>query len=179
MDPSFVMCGMCRKNTDRIDYFPNYFQNKVYYTFCVESVETCSGHFSPVFSRSTCYGMGKADKEVSIMLGERIAALRRQAGLSQAELAQRLQISASAMGMYEQGRREPSVDTLVALARELQVSTDFLLTGRVRTLQEDELMTRMLLGSVDAAEQMLTQHPQGGLTRQELTVLLAALLMDA
>ncbi len=113
------------------------------------------------------------------MLGERIAALRRQAGLSQAELAQRLRISASAMGMYEQGRREPSVDTLVALARELQVSTDFLLTGKIRTMQEDELMTRMLLGSVDAAERMLTDRPQGGLTRQELTVLFAALLMDA
>ena len=60
-------------------------------------------------------------------MGARIAALRRHAGLSQAELAQRLQISASAMGMYEQGRREPSADTLVALARELRVSTDYLL----------------------------------------------------
>lgn len=113
------------------------------------------------------------------MLGERIAALRRQAGLSQAELARRLRISASAMGMYEQGRREPSVDTLVALARELQVSTDFLLTGKIRTLQEDELMTRMLLGSVASAEEMLAARPHGGLTRQELTVLFAALLMDA
>ena len=113
-----------------------------------------------------------------VMLGERIAVLRRHAGLSQAELAQRLQISASAMGMYEQGRREPSVDTLVAMARELQVSTDFLLTGRIRTLQEDELMTRMLLGSVASAEEMLADRP-GGLTRQELTVLFAALLMDA
>ena len=69
------------------------------------------------------------------MLGERIAALRRRAGISQAELAQRLQISASAMGMYEQGRREPSVDTLVAMAEEFQVSLDFLLTGTSRTVQ--------------------------------------------
>ena len=40
------------------------------------------------------------------MLGTRIAALRREAGLSQAELAQRLQVSPSALGMYEQERRE-------------------------------------------------------------------------
>ena len=64
------------------------------------------------------------------MLGPRIAALRREAGLSQADLAARLGVSPSAMGMYEQGRREPSAQVLVALARELGVSTDFLPTGR-------------------------------------------------
>ena len=36
------------------------------------------------------------------MIGIRIAALRRDAGLSQAQLAQKLKISPSAMGMYEQ-----------------------------------------------------------------------------
>ena len=64
------------------------------------------------------------------MLGQRIAALRRQTGLTQAQLAGRLQISPSAMGMYEQGRREPSVDILLRLSRELGVSVDFLLTGK-------------------------------------------------
>ena len=113
------------------------------------------------------------------MLGARIAALRRRAGLSQAELAQRLQISASAMGMYEQGRREPSVDTLVAMARELQVSTDFLLTGKIRTVQEDELMTQLLLGSMAVADGQLAQRPNKPYSRQELAVLFAALLMEA
>lgn len=112
------------------------------------------------------------------MLGTRIAALRRQAGLSQAELAQRLKISASAMGMYEQGRREPSVDTLVAIARELQVSTDFLLTGSMRTAQEDEIMNRMLLSSVLGAQEHLTKRRDKPFSRQELAVLFAALLME-
>ena len=40
-------------------------------------------------------------------MGARIAALRRDAGWSQAELGKRLGVSASAVGMYEQGRREP------------------------------------------------------------------------
>ena len=112
------------------------------------------------------------------MLGERIAALRRRAGLSQAELAQRLQISASAMGMYEQGRREPAVDTLVAMARELQVSTDFLLTGKIRTPQEDEAMTQMLLGSILDADGRLARRQDRPFSRQELAVLFAALLME-
>ena len=63
------------------------------------------------------------------MLGARIAALRRDAGWSQAELGKRLRVSASAVGMYEQGRREPSADTLVALSEIFGVTTDYLLTG--------------------------------------------------
>ena len=59
------------------------------------------------------------------MLGARIAALRRAAGWNQAELAQRLQISSSAVGMYEQGRREPSAEMLVRMAKTLGVSVDY------------------------------------------------------
>ena len=47
-----------------------------------------------------------------MMMGSRIAALRRERGLSQAELASRIRVSPSALGMYEQGRREPSLQTV-------------------------------------------------------------------
>ena len=40
------------------------------------------------------------------MLGARISALRRKQGLTQAQLGQALGVSASAVGMYEQGRQE-------------------------------------------------------------------------
>ena len=82
------------------------------------------------------------------MLGTRIAALRREAGLSQAELAQRLQVSPSALGMYEQERREPSMQTLVKLSRELGVTTDYLLTGTPAEKEREEL-EEMLLALTD------------------------------
>lgn len=63
------------------------------------------------------------------MLGIRIAALRREAKFSQRELAQRLHISPSTVGMYEQGRREPSINMLAAIARELHVTMDYLVLG--------------------------------------------------
>lgn len=72
------------------------------------------------------------------MLGARIAALRRQAGISQAVLAQFLHVSASTIGMYEQGRREPAADCIVRIAQFFHVSTDYLLTGIPRT-EEDEI----------------------------------------
>ena len=112
------------------------------------------------------------------MLGPRIAALRRKAGLSQAELAHRLQISPSAMGMYEQSRREPSAQMLISLARELGVSTDYLLTGSPGTRDEAETLTQVLLDRVAAADRQLAQRTDRPFSRQELAVLFAALLME-
>lgn len=63
------------------------------------------------------------------MLGIRIAIMRISKGWSQAELARRIGVSTSAVGMYEQERREPSLDLIVRLAQELGVTTDYLLTG--------------------------------------------------
>ena len=65
------------------------------------------------------------------MLGIRIAILRISKGWSQAELARRIGVSTSAVGMYEQGRREPSLGLLVRLAQELCATTDYLLMGEI------------------------------------------------
>ena len=103
-------------------------------------------------------------------MGARIAALRRQAGMNQAQLAQLLQVSPSAVGMYEQGRREPSAATLVAMAVEFGVSTDYLLTGNPS--QGGQQLLEELL---DAAQERL--HRRGDpFSRKELAVLLAAIL---
>lgn len=77
------------------------------------------------------------------MIGTRIALLRRERGLTQSALAKRLAISPSAVGMYEQGRREPSGELLVAMAELFGVSTDFLLRGE--SLPGDTAALRSLL----------------------------------
>ena len=108
------------------------------------------------------------------MLGARIAALRREAGWNQAELARRLRISPSAVGMYEQGRREPPLDTLVALSRELGVTVDYLLTG-----QAPENTVEKLIGHrIAAAEIRFADRKEKPFTRQELAILFAAMLLE-
>ena len=76
------------------------------------------------------------------MLGVRITLLRAEKGWSQAELARRIGVSTSAVGMYEQGRREPSLGLLVRLAQEFGVTTDYLLMGE--TPASDPLTTSEL-----------------------------------
>ena len=110
-------------------------------------------------------------------MGARIAALRRAAGWNQAELAQRLQISPSAVGMYEQGRREPSADMLVRMAKALGVSVDYLLTG-VPADTETTALDTMLRDRITSADRRLEQRTSRPFSRQELAVLFAAMLME-
>lgn len=58
-------------------------------------------------------------------LGSKIKQLRKQAGMTQSELAGRLGISPSAVGMYEQDRREPDSRILSKLCGIFGVSGDF------------------------------------------------------
>ena len=111
------------------------------------------------------------------MLGARIAVLRRQAGFSQTELAQRLQVSPSAVGMYEQGRREPSLETLVHMSRIFGVSLDYLATGQAQPPEEDRLQ-QLLLDRLVCTDGRLEKRPERPFSRQELAVLFAAMLMD-
>ena len=57
----------------------------------------------------------------------RLQEVRKERGLSQKELASSLQITPRAYQYYEEGKREPPYDRLVALARELDISIDYLL----------------------------------------------------
>ena len=98
------------------------------------------------------------------MLGSRIASLRHGCGLSQAELARRLHISPSAMGMYEQGRREPSVDTLIAIAQEFGVTLDYLLSGQPDSVRDVSALHRQVTsvcsdpGSSDISREEMVCH---------------------
>ena len=112
------------------------------------------------------------------MMGARIAALRRDAGWSQAELGKRLRVSASAVGMYEQGRREPALDMVVTIAELFGVTTDYLLTGKTQTPQESQIVGQTLLSGVTEAEQKLQLRNDRPFTRQELAVLFAAILTE-
>jgi transcriptional regulator with XRE-family HTH domain len=105
------------------------------------------------------------------MLGARIAALRRRAGMSQADLALELRCSSSAVGMYEQGRREPAADLVVKLARIFGVTTDYLLTGKPVASGDRDALRESLHRCLDGT-------PGSTLSREEVAVLLSALLME-
>lgn len=66
------------------------------------------------------------------MFNENFKALRQARGLTQAQMADKLGISISAVSMYEQGRRKPDNDMLRKICEKFRVSTDSLLGINVK-----------------------------------------------
>ena len=64
-------------------------------------------------------------------LGERIREERRKLGLTQAQLAEAVDISDTYMGAIERGERSLTLDTLVRLVNRLGVTVDYLLADSV------------------------------------------------
>ena len=60
----------------------------------------------------------------------RLKELRENRNLTQAELAKLLKVSPSAIGMYEQGRRDPDSSTLKKLSVLFNVTVDYLLDNQ-------------------------------------------------
>ena len=71
-------------------------------------------------------------------IGYRISELRKQAGMSQFQLAKVLDIATSTLGMYETGKREPSLKVMNRIANYFNVTTDYLL-GRPEKKDDDNV----------------------------------------
>jgi transcriptional regulator with XRE-family HTH domain len=107
------------------------------------------------------------------MFGQRLKALRQNAGLTQTEVAKKLDLSASTIAMYERGERDPDTGTLSKLAQLFDCSTDYLL-GRVdhpeRALIGD--LPQALQDEGVRAIQVVKEAVLEGLTADELADIL-------
>jgi len=71
-------------------------------------------------------------------LANRIAAVRRDQGLSQLEFADRFRVSLSAYKSYEKGITEPPPSMLVGMVENYGLSARWLLIGKGKKLSRDE-----------------------------------------
>lgn len=62
--------------------------------------------------------------------GERLKELRIRKGLTHQEIADYLGVSRSTISYYENGKNEPRIEGLIKLAELLEVSLDYLITGK-------------------------------------------------
>ena len=70
---------------------------------------------------------------------EKLQELRKQKGLTQEELAEKLFVSRTAVSKWESGRGYPNIDSLKAMAKFFGVTVDELLSGdEVLTIAEEE-----------------------------------------
>ena len=59
-------------------------------------------------------------------IGKNLKALRKESGLTQKELAERLKIGQATIACYENGQREPNITSLIAYADYFECALDFI-----------------------------------------------------
>ena len=91
-------------------------------------------------------------------LGERIREERLKLNLTQAQLAEDIDISDTYMGAIERGERSLTLDTLVRLVNRLGITIDYLLSDSV-TDTDSNIMEQF--------KQIIDQHP---LERKQLAI---------
>lgn len=91
------------------------------------------------------------------MLSERLKTLRKEAGLTQEQVAKKLGVSRPAYTYWEKGKKRPTPDKLSNIAQFYGVTTDYLLGNEP---EEDEL----------ANVELLFRMTSDGLTEEEKAV---------
>lgn len=69
---------------------------------------------------------------------DRLHMLLQNRELSQLKFAEEINISASAVGNYTRGLRQPDYETLKKIAEYFDVTTDFLLDAKIRNTNDDK-----------------------------------------
>ena len=73
-----------------------------------------------------------------VSLGQKIRIEREKLHLTQENLAEDLDVTASYIGQIERGKKGITLDNLIALAKRFGITIDFLLSGSV-PMQEDSM----------------------------------------
>lgn len=91
--------------------------------------------------------------------GQRIGYLRKQKGISQEELAEKVNLSREFISMVENNKMGLGVDSLVNIANSLEVSADDILVDCLEysTSTADSELHRLLLDCNETEEHILTQ----------------------
>src|SRR5262245_40587614 len=112
------------------------------------------------------------------MFGERLKLARKKASFSLRDLSEALdnRISAQAIGKYERGEMMPSSGILLALAKTLDVSLDYLMGARVHKLDGVEFRKKSGTSAKDRArvEAAVIEHVERYLTIEEILDLASA-----
>lgn len=78
------------------------------------------------------------------LLGNRIRIAREKKGITQEELAERVNISPSHISVIERGVKTARIDTVARIANELDVSADYLMQDLVKRSRESQLLSSIM-----------------------------------
>lgn len=96
--------------------------------------------FSGMVAPKVRTGGSESSGIITDSLGKKIRRLRINNCLSQARLAEVVDVSTNYIGQIERGDRTPSLETTIALCNALHASVDYVVSDDIST-RDDEIMT--------------------------------------
>lgn len=110
----------------------------------------------------------------------RLKMLRIKSGLSQVELAKAINVSPSAIGMYEQGRREPDFPTFLSICLVLGTTPNYILGQdkkfKPRLIEIDEVLAEFMAGIRKNTRLLCDGEPIDKATREKFALSLTTAL---
>lgn len=98
-------------------------------------------------------------KDKAMKMAERIRRARRKAGLSQATLAEKLQVRRSAVSNWESVNDiQPAMQNLIALAKACGISFEWLGTGRGKMSPDEDLLAEIPTAHAELVEAPLERE---------------------
>ena len=89
------------------------------------------------------------DRTRTLIISERLSFLRQQAELSQRDVCEIIGVAVTTYSGYEQGKHEPSAETVCRLASLYKVSADFILGVGFYDPYSDEMMEHFIYSTDD------------------------------
>ena len=107
--------------------------------------------------------------------GEKIAYFRRVKGISQSELAEKLNLTRQAISRWERGNTEPDLDSIIRLCKIFDISTDEFLLGEVIEYEDKRSSTEIKEeGNVPQVTENVTKEGGASEGKQETVAVEAA-----
>lgn len=87
--------------------------------------------------------------------GKRIAALRKDSGMTQEQLAEKLNISDSMISKIERGAKGVSIDLAIEICVIFNVSLDYLILGKAINVDDVRMQLRNIARSIEELEKSI------------------------
>jgi len=88
---------------------------------------------------------------LKMMIGVRIQKLRKQKGLTQDKLSEKVNISSKYLSSIERGKENPTLNTLISIAEELSVNFEDFFTEI--QIEDPKVTKEMILSLIDEADE--------------------------
>lgn len=118
-------------------------------------------------------------KKISKSIGARIRELRKENGESQEDIKNLLYVTRAAVANYENGSREPNIETLCILAEHFNVTLDYLIKGGQKDNMDLFIKIDQLKAALDRKDELKEQTKENNSEIAALKEEIAQMMIDA